>query len=170
MTWKLIGSVFVIISCAGFGFITASEHYREVKSLKNLVDCLNYMEWELKYRMTHLPDLCNDITNQFGGIIKSIFKDLAESFDMQSEPDAQHCMERILSNRKDVPSYTKTALYYLGRSLGKFDLEGQIKGIHSVRVECVRNLEHLQNNQAVRIRSYKTLGLCAGAAIAILFF
>ena len=170
MIWKFIGSIFVIASCAGFGFVAASEHYREVKTLKMLIDCLNYMEWELQYRMTHLPDLCKQITNRFTGVLKSIFTDLTKQLEMHSEPDVQRCMERILSSRKDVPSYTKNALYYLGRTLGKFDLDGQIKGIHSVREECNQNLEQLQENQSIRMRSYKTLGLCAGAAMAILLF
>lgn len=170
MTWKLIGSVFVILSCGVFGFKIAAEHLREIKTLKMLVNCLDYMEWELEYRMTRLPDLCKQITNHCRGILKIIYNDLAELLDSQSEPDVQRCMELVLSDKKEVPSYTRTALYQLGRTLGSFDLNGQIKGIHSVSDECRQNLERLQCDQAVRIRTYKTLGLCAGAAMAIILF
>ena len=61
------------------------------------------------------------------------------------------------------------ALILLGRWLGRFDLDGQLKGLDAVRQECRRHLEELNNNREVRLRSYQTLGLCAGAAIAILF-
>lgn len=170
MTLKLIGSAFIIISCGVFGFMIAAAHAREVKTIKTLINCLDYMEWELEYKMTCLPDLCRQVTNQCSGVLKSIFNDLAGLFDAGSEPNAQRCMELILSDKKDVPTYTKTALYQLGRTLGKFDLEGQIKGIKAVKEECRRNLEQLQCDHAVRIRTYKTLGLCAGAAMAIILF
>ena len=170
MTWKLIGSVFVIVSCGGFGFMTAAAHRKEVQTLIKLIHSLDYMEWELQYRMTHLSELCRQLINQNSGALKNIFMELAEQLELQSAPDVQHCMELILSRRKDVPSFTRTALYQLGRTLGKFDLDGQIKGIHSVREECRRNLEQLRSDQAVRIRSYQTLGLCAGTAMAILLF
>ena len=38
-----------------------------------------------------------------------------------------------------------------------------------VRNYCDRELESLGKNGEERLRSYQTLGLCAGAALAILF-
>jgi len=48
-------------------------------------------------------------------------------------------------------------------------MEGQLKGLESVRQECRRQVETLSYNRDARLRSYQTLGLCAGAALAILF-
>ena len=53
--------------------------------------------------------------------------------------------------------------------IGRFDLEGQLQGLESVRVYCRDQLDNLAKDRDVRLRSYQTLGLCAGAALAILF-
>jgi hypothetical protein len=57
----------------------------------------------------------------------------------------------------------------LGQSLGRFDLNGQLLGIAAVRNTCRSKLQQFEKNKEVRLRSYQTLGLCAGAALAILF-
>ena len=53
--------------------------------------------------------------------------------------------------------------------MGQFDLSGQLKGFEAVNKDCLRELTDLENNRTQRTRSYQTLGLCAGAALAILF-
>jgi stage III sporulation protein AB len=68
-----------------------------------------------------------------------------------------------------LPEKTHCCLISLGRTLGKFDLQGQMKGMDTVIAECERELSKLQNNKEERLRSYQTLGLCAGAGLAILF-
>ena len=57
----------------------------------------------------------------------------------------------------------------LGESLGRFDLPGQLKGLEAVRRKCLMELEALGRNRTERLRCYQTLGLCAGAALVILF-
>lgn len=67
-----------------------------------------------------------------------------------------------------LTSDTKRLLLVLGRTLGRFDLEGQLKGIDGISREAAAELDRLTKNQDARLRSYQTLGLCAGAALAIL--
>ena len=55
------------------------------------------------------------------------------------------------------------------QNLGKFDMSGQLRGLENARNVCRENLELLMYNKDRRLRSYQTLGLCAGAAVAILF-
>ena len=59
-------------------------------------------------------------------------------------------------------------LRLLGQTLGRFDLPGQLKGIKAVQESCRRELARLERNRDARLRSYQTLGLCAGAALVIL--
>ena len=47
--------------------------------------------------------------------------------------------------------------------------QGQILGLEAVRSHCRSELDALSANQDERLRSYQTLGLCTGAALAILF-
>lgn len=169
MSLKLIGAILIISGCGGFGFKLSASHVKQEKTLRKLIGILDYMECELQYRLTPLPDLCRQAALESEGIMRSIFLSLTHELEDQISPDVDRCMTAALSKIKNIPPITMDALVLLGRSLGRFDLEGQLKGLDAVRQECRRNLDELNNNRDVRLRSYQTLGLCAGAAIAILF-
>ena len=127
------------------------------------------MECELQYRLTPLPALCRQVSAAFRTAPASVFEKLAQEMEAQVSVDVGCCMDVVLSNAKSIPPITEKILAQLGKSIGKFDLEGQLKGLEAVRQECKRNLAMLSENRENRLRSYQTLGLCAGAALAILF-
>jgi hypothetical protein len=66
-------------------------------------------------------------------------------------------------------NFIRAHLEDLGNNLGRFDIDGQVTELQRIRTNCERTLLELSNNKSNRLRSYQTLGLCAGAAIAILF-
>ena len=169
MTLKFFGAILVIIGCGGLGFLIAATHRREVKTLRRLISALDYMECELQYRMTSLPELCRQTAAMLDGTLKTVFATLATELDNQISPNVTLCMQAVLHNNGQLPKLTADALRKLGNTLGHFDLEGQLKGLDSVRTESRQILDNYSENQDIRLRSYQTLGICAGAAIAILF-
>lgn len=169
MILKLIGAVFVVAGCSGIGFRIAANHRIEEKNLRQLIGILDYMECELQYRMTPLPELCRQASKQLSGLLGEIFLELSVEMDAQNSTDLEICMSVALEKVGRLPPLTREELLLLGKSIGRFDMEGQIKGLEAVRHECRRQVEALSFNRDSRLRSYQTLGLCAGAALAILF-
>lgn len=168
MIFKVIGACLIVLGCGSFGVMIAASHKREYATLKKLISALDYMECELQYRMSALPDLCRQTAAECDGVLRQIFTSLALELEDQISPDAQRCMKMVLSKTKNVPVQTAQCLQQLGNSLGRFDLRGQLKGLESARQECRMRLNKLTENADVRLRSYQTLGLCAGAALVIL--
>ncbi len=168
MGLKVLGMIFVLAGCGGFGFRLAYSHIREERSLRTLIRILDYMECELQYHMTPLPDLCKQAAAECDGMLQRAFYLLATGMEDRISPNVEQCMTLALSSVKDMPRLTSSAMDLLGKSLGRFDMDGQLKGLESVRQECRRNLNELMQNRDVRLRNYQTLGLCAGAALAIL--
>lgn len=169
MNYKWIGAVLVIVGCGGFGFSLAAGHRHQEQLLRQLIRTLQYMEWELQYRLTPLPELCRQAGKEAGGVLRDILLSLARELDWQVSPDAYSCMIAALKQSRDLPKNTRKLLLQLGRSLGRFDLNGQLQGLEAVRKACEGELAAMSKNREVRLRSYQTLGLCAGAALAILF-
>lgn len=169
MIAKIIGVVLVVISCGGVGFQIAANYRREEMVLRQFVCVLDFMECELKFRLTPLPDLCKKIAAEYDNLIGNVFRRLIPELDKQAAPDISQCFTAVLSTTQSIPVIVKEELVLLGKTLGRFDLEGQLKGLDAVRQDCKRNLNLLSDNRENRIRSYQTLGLCAGAALAILF-
>lgn len=169
MFFKIIGVALVIFGCGSMGFRVAASHRQEEKALRQLISILDFMECELQYRLTPLPQLCRQTATEFPQLPGAIFAELCLEMESQVSPDIACCMAVTLEKFKQLPPITRSCIDLLGRSIGRFDLDGQLKGLESVRQDCRRNLEMLENNREVRLRSYQTLGLCAGAALAILF-
>ena len=169
MSLKWIGAILIVLGCGGFGAALAASHRREESALRQLVAALDLMECELQYRLTPLPELCRQAGAESRGCVREVLLRLSDELDAQIAPEVASCMHAALSAVKDLPSRTAEALELLGSSLGRFDLTGQLKGLESVRAACRRELEGLTSNRDVRLRSYQTLGFCAGAALVILF-
>lgn len=167
--FKLLGAIFVFAGCGGLGFKIASDHRREEKTLRSLIALLDYMGCELQYKMTPLPELCRQTAAQCCGCLRTVFMHLAMELEDQIAPDVERCMTAAICKTKDIPKSTLEGLELLGRSMGRYDVDGQLKALETVRDACRHILEKLSSNQDSRIRSYQTLGLCAGAAMAILF-
>lgn len=169
MSFKMIGVIFVMISCSGLGFMIASQYLQQIRLLRQISEVLEYMEYELQYRCLVLPELCRQAGNLGKGYIHKLLLQLSNEMEAQIQPNVQLCMESALGKMQALPYSVRTLCQNLGVSLGKFDMEGQIKGLKSVRKQCNQITEELQRTKDTRIRSYRTLGLCAGATLAILF-
>lgn len=170
MIYKWIGAIFVVAGCGGFGFSLASAHRREIQLLRHLNMAIQYMQCELKYRLTPLPELCKQAGREGGGILKVLFSELSRELDRQVSPDVSSCMNAVVrAHRDQLPPSVRKLLLRLGKSLGRFDLPGQLQGLQSVGAACQEELTVLSQNRDIRFRNYQTLGLCAGIALVILF-
>lgn len=167
---KLTGALLIIAGCGGYGMMLAGSHRREVKALHELVLVLDRMICELEYRMTPLPDLCRFGSEQCNGPISSFLRNLAEKMDEQVSPDVGLCIIAALKETNRLPSQAAEQLRAMGQTMGRFDLRGQLASLEQCKQSCLGQLDVLEHRQTERLRSYQTLGFCAGAALAILLF
>ena len=168
MSVKWIGVILIVGSCGAFGCSLAAAHRREARCLRQLIAVLDYMACELQYRLTPLPALCRQAACESNGVIRQVLSSFAEELEDQVTANVADCMNAAMARSAEIPELTKESLTVLGQSLGRFDLDGQLRGLESIRQTCRHKLEGLEADKEVRLRSYQTLGLCAGAALAIL--
>jgi stage III sporulation protein AB len=168
MDYKWLGAVLILAGCGGFGFLLSMSHRQEEKALRSLMGALDYMSCELQYRMTPLPDLCAAAGTESSGAVGRVLSGLARELENQLSPDVSAAMEKVLSMQENLTPSVHQNFRQLGLRMGRFDLDGQLKGLESVRSDCRTQLKALEQNRDIRLRNYQTLGLCAGAALAIL--
>ena len=168
MILKLLGSVLVIASCGGFGFSIAASHKREVRLLHCLLETINYMRNELQYRCPVLPKLCRDSVRFAEKPIKEYFESLATELESQTVADTKSCCLKALSQTVNMPQSVKSIIISISDTMGLFDLDGQLDGLCYASALVNNALEKLTTDQDRRLRSYQTLALCGGAALAIL--
>ena len=168
MTGKLLGAAFVVAACAGFGFSLAAGYRREIHGFRQIIAALNFMEWELQYRHTPLPELCHCAAREVDRSLGTVLKNLGTELERRSCPDVSSCMQIALKTCPELPKVVTDILEHLGHALGRYDLPGQLQELHALRDLCTQKLNAWTENSRQRIRSYQTLGLCAGIALAIL--
>lgn len=169
MALHWLGAAFLIMGCGSAGFIMAGRDRKSVEQMRALIDILNFCHCELSYRLTPLPELCRGAAGLGKGEVHRVFSKLAQELENQILPDAGCCMTAALSACPSVSQRVCEHLTGLGQALGQFDLEGQLRGLEGIRERCVRVAAAMEETLPQRQRTYRTLGLCAGAAMAVLF-
>ena len=169
MNYRIVGAILVVLSSSAVGFSIVKGQKEEQNSLLQLIRGLEFMACELEFRLPTLLELCVLTASQVSGPIRSFFVLLEEKLRNNASDDVYGCVYSTVKTMDQLPEVTRRNLLLLGKTLGRFDLSGQLSGIASVIELCKRDLEGLQSNQDVRFRAYRTLGICAGIALVILF-
>lgn len=165
---RYLGAALVIGGCGGFGFAMAAAQKREESQLRQLLRAIEFMECELQFRQTPLPFLTENCANLLRGSVSILFSHLSELLKAHAYPDASACMARAMAETAMLTPGCCEILRELGQTLGQFDLPGQLRDLQAAAAQCRSKLSSLAENRESRMRSYQTLGLCAGATLAIL--
>ena len=165
---RVMGALCIVTGSGAFGFAMAAASRREERQLRQLLGALEYLSCELSYRLTPLPNLCQGAAEGRGGVVAEFFLELARELERQAEPDVQTCVRAALDSM-ELPASLRRILTELGQTLGRFDLPGQLRGLELSIRETEQALRAIQEGAPERRRSWQTLGLCVGAALAILF-
>lgn len=169
MIVKLFGGLCVVLACGGCGFMIAANARREVMTLRQLIDILDLVECELSYRMLPLAQLFRSSVGVGNGCINRFFRCLADELEMHSALNVEKCVNSAITSCPDLPPLIIQRVKELGKTLGRFELTEQLKCIRGINDENRKLLDKLIEDHESKTRSYKTLGLCAGAALVILF-
>lgn len=168
MMIRWIGAICIVAGSGFIGLFYILEHFKTTRMIRQLVIATKYIERELRYRQLAVPELLLNTADYCGGILKQLFTKLVDRINMQQDFDISASMDIIIQDQSFLPEPVKELLRIWSKGFGHFDLQGQLEGLEEFSVECKSRLETLTQEQGVKMRSYQTLALCTGAAVAIL--
>ena len=166
MVRKWIGAGCVFLACGAGGFYAAGMLKKEEQLLLQTKRMLEKMESELTCRVTALPQLCLCSVG-CGRQLERLYEMLSDFLEQNIYSDASACMEAALCGEQ-LPQSVRQLHSMLGQTLGRFDLAGQLEELSAVKSACQDALVIHRQAMSQKSRTYQTLGLCAGAALAIL--
>ena len=169
MIVRWIGAAMIVMGCGGVGFSMAAQYGKELKMMRQLEDMLTFMTCELEYKMTPLPQLLKNGAASMNGSLKGVILAFAEELEENTWVNAPACLAKVLKGATALPGRVNNVLREMSACLGVFDLPGQISTLQALKDRCHREVSFMEENRAQQTRSYQTLGLCAGAALAVLF-
>ena len=169
MSYKWIGAILIVAGCVGTGLSTVVTHKREEGFLKQLQNLLEFMECELQYRLTPLPQLCRMCAKEVTGVLNTVLMNLSRELEWQAAADVTGCMAAALRRSSELSPRMRRLLMALGQTLGRFDLPGQLAGLESLKASCASELKRMQLRSETDVKSSRTVWFCAGIALVILF-
>ena len=169
MNIRIFGALMIIVGCGAYGFMLSSAYRRELKAISQLLELLGSIECELLYRGPALSPMLYHLTANRKGLVFDIFRKLAAELDAQIQPNVSYCMDVTLQQFPNTPSETQRLIQKFGRTLGAFSEEGQLLEIRALKQEAQHRLSALEADLESKTKTYQTLGVCAGAAIVVIF-
>lgn len=165
---QIIGTILVLVGCGGCGFSMAAECRKLEQNLRQIQNALEILQCEIQCRLTPLPEICGILEKACPGPVGIFFGGLKQELHLPDAGELPVCAGAAASRVQDLPAPCKRMLLELCATLGRYDTEAQMRAVVAAKDETLRALEELRAGQAGRIRSYRALGLCGGAALAIL--
>ena len=165
---KTIGILLVIFGASGTGFSMAFSVRQTISMVQQLLAAMEVMKNEISFRRTPLPELMRLLEIQSRGAVADFFGRLAEDFSRRQERTVEAIVRKQVAAARTFPPAVRQILLQLGSGLGQYDVEGQHRSIDLAVLRLRTLLDQYRNEQQARIRSYCTLGICGGLAIAIL--
>lgn len=158
----------IFLVCSGAGFYYAFLQKQTYRQLAQLQRCLDLMVCHLEYQGLSLPQLCSLMRGETTGGLQDFWKNLEQELSQQILPEAADCSRAALESCQQLQGPVRQRLLELGGILGKFDLDGQIHSLQAMQEDCRRQVIAVENNLEVRLRSYRTIGLCLGIGLVLL--
>lgn len=165
---RWIGAGIILLASLSYSLVLTRGYAREESALQELLEILAMMYSELNCRMTTLPELCGHASCLTSGPVSRLFGRIKELLNAHQYPDVAVCVQKAVETSKGLPSLVKRNILHLGRTLGRFDLDGQLADLEIVRQMCIRDLQGLSSNKGECLKTYQILGFSAGAALIIL--
>lgn len=167
---RILGAVLILCGSAGFGFRAARQLKRTISQLQMLDTAMHLMDCELSFVSPPLPRLLRTVSKDTQGPVSQLFSNYAKVISDPQTKDTEAAMRKAMEMTKhlSLPPGTVFSLLEFSQTLGRYDLNGQLSAIASVRRRLSPQLDRLKEEQKDRCRTYQTLGICAGLAVVIL--
>ena len=169
--FKIIGCIFIISSCAGMGFLFASEIKRRIEDLKAAKSMALLLRGDIRYAQTALPEALENITKRHDGrltpFFKKVSKELAQYSGISLAEIWESAMKEELANTS-MSKKDRTCFLEFGKQLGYLDKDMQMNHIDWYITQVEEDMQEINLDAKEKIRLYRSLGVLLGIFVIIL--
>jgi stage III sporulation protein AB len=171
--WKLIGAVLIVSAGASFGFMQAMHLAKRPKQIRLIIGALQRLETEIMYGMTPLPDALRRISLQCAEPVAGLFRKAAQELAGQTVHSTNEIWQRAVEEswkRSSMKNGELETLRQLGFTLGLSDRIDQVKHLRLAASQLQTEEDLAREEQRRYEKMWRSLGVLAGALIAILLY
>lgn len=167
---RIAGVIFIVASAGIMGFRVALALRRRCELLRRLMAALQLMKNEIAFCGTPLPQTFALMAASCDGALEQLFSHIAKDMDKRRWLTPLAAMQQALPTVPELPKGDRVSLILLelAGKLGRYDLESQRQGIDMALAQLEEECRTAERERSVKGKTYETLGVCAGLAVAIL--
>ncbi len=164
---RLVGAAMIILGAGSFGVAKTAQFYRQQRQLRAFLNALEILQCELDYTLYPLPKLCRITAERCERVCADFLRRYADSLDGGACRSAA-AREALIAVKCVLPPDACIAVLELFSALGRYDLEGETNLLKLTQYRLKAALERGETEKRPMVKGYAVLGLCTGAAVAIL--
>lgn len=153
-------------SSTALGILLANKYKDRVSDLKQMRSALNILKTKIAYTYEPLPQIFLEIHEKFANNIGEIFK--VSSTKMKEKSAGIAWNEAVFEVKTNMNKEDLKTIASLSKLLGKTDIHGQMSEIELLEKFIDEQIENAEGEQKKNEKLYKSLGVIAGLAIAII--
>lgn len=168
---KTLGAALILLSSCTVGFGFAGDVRRQTAQLSALISALENLHGEISVRRTPLAEALLMLSDGENREVGQFFHLCADHLADSCRTSPYLAIRSALDGAKGLmfSQQTRLTLLSFGMSLGKFDAQAQLAAVSHAASRLERELTELQRLAPARSKSYRTIGLCTGLALAVIF-
>lgn len=167
---RFAGIILIVASAGTVGFRYARGLRRRCRFLRQLMDALQLLKNEIAVCATPLPQAFALMAVAADGPLEQLFTAAARAMDRSHWTTPLMAVQEALAQTPELPESDPAAqtLVDLAARLGRYDTDSQLQGIDMAVLRLTELLRQAEIERSTRSKTYQTLGICAGLALAIL--
>lgn len=168
MIYRLFGAFLLILGFGGVGVLINRKRRQELYMLQQLNRFLDNVICDLRYRQAPLQQLINSSLHVLSGELQALLKRFSNELEAQIAPDVPCCMSAVLSSSENLPASVRNILTVLGQSLGRYDIQGQVRCLEGIQIACKTNSANLADELERSSHCRQAYALGVGAILALI--
>lgn len=171
MYLKIIGCLFIMASAAGIGFLKAEELAERVRRLEDLKSMMLLLQGELRFHHASLAEGFENVAERVREPLKTFLTEKAERLGHRSGASFGEIWKEGTQTLLETTGFRAAdaeLLDNLQRSLGYLDLELQTEALNQTIFRTGEAVLAAKEEQKAKSRLYRTMGVTAGAILALL--
>lgn len=167
---RIGGLISVIGICISIGNLIAKGYSNRVRNILDFITVLNIMHTKIRYNQEVLENIFIDVQKEITRDVGKIFYEVGIRYNDRNDDISKIWTDVIEEHFKDLDLVfeDERILIDFGLSLGKSDIEGELRNIEVTIEKLKSQLTYAKDLRDKYSKVYQTLGTLSGIAIAVI--
>lgn len=167
---KFIGLISVVGISIAIGKLLAKGYINRVRNLLDFITVFNILYTKIRYNQEILENIFLDVQKEIKRDVSKIFYEVGTTYETSDLPisDIWNSVVEKYFRDLDLTFEDERILIDFGFSLGRTDIEGQLKSIELTIEKLKGQLFYAKEARDKYSKMYQTMGTMGGIAIAII--